>query len=232
MTPAVRKAPLRTPWKCHSAGISLAISLIEVMLMCQGRLFVTRLFALTLLLILSACGQQSGAPRWASFPVPLYADSTVMNNEQKLTDLKEAMSFWESKSGRKLFDFRGTYQSKTAPFKGSNERPEQVVANVIFFQSPWPHAANVIGETVVSLSGSRIMNAMIRINGEVPFCEGDCVGDFARSSQKKNFAHELGHFLGLEHVQDVEDVMNPVIQPGGSLAKIEVDMEALAKVTQ
>jgi hypothetical protein len=201
-------------------------------MMCQGRLFATRLFALTLSLILSACGQQSGVPRWASFPVPLYADSTLMSSEQKLTDLHEAMSFWESKSGRKLFDFRGVYLSKSAPFKGSNERPEQVTANVIFFQTPWPHAPNVIGETVVSLSGNRIQNAMIRINGEVPFCEGDCVGDFARSSQKKNFAHELGHFLGLEHVQDVEDVMNPVIQPGGSLTQIEVDHEALARVTQ
>jgi hypothetical protein len=202
------------------------------MMMCQGRLFATRCFTLTFLLILSACGQKNGVPRWNSFPVPLYADSTVMSSEQKLTDLKEAMNFWEQKSGKKLFDFRGAYLSKSAPFKGSNEHPDQVVANVLFFQSPWPHPANVIGETVVSFSGSEIQNAMIRINGEAPFCEGDCIGDFARSSQKKNFAHELGHFLGLEHVQDVTDVMNPVIQPGGSLTRVSVNLEALTKVTE
>ena len=189
-------------------------------MMCQGRL-VAPLFVLISILI-TACGQTPSNSRWQSFPVTIYADSSAINTADKQSDLNDAMNFWEEKAGKKLFNFKGQY-SGPQPYSGSITDPGTVLDNVIFFQNPWPLTPNIIGQTLVSASGGSIQNAMVMINGEANFCTGDCTGQPDSNSQRKNFTHELGHFLGLQHVQDVTNVMYPVIQPGGSLTNVTID---------
>ena len=71
---------------------------------------------------------------------------------------------------------------------------------------------------------------MIMINPDVPFCSGDCVGQYYANSARKNLAHELGHFIGLQHISDVNNVMYPVLQPGGTLDSVSIDQTALAEL--
>ena len=200
-------------------------------MMCQGRLVAPLIVLIAFSTLTTACGQASGNARWASFPVAIYADSTAINTTDKQSDLQDAMAFWEEKAGKKLFDYKGEY-SGAQPYTGSLTNPGTVVANVIFFQNPWPLQQNIIGQTLVSTSNNEIQNAMVMINGEASFCSGDCVGQSDNNSQRKNFTHELGHFLGLQHSQDIKDVMYPVIQPGGALSDVTFDITTLTKLTQ
>lgn len=173
-----------------------------------------------LLLFSAGCGQ--GVTKWNSFPVPIYADSTVTSNANAMSDLQDAMNFWEDKAGKQLFDYKGEYSGST-PYSGSPLNPGTVNNNVILFQSPWPLAEDVIGRTTVTSDGNTIQNALVQINGDIQYCTGDCTGVTGLNSERRDMAHELGHFIGLQHVTDITNIMYPVIQPGGTLNNLKID---------
>jgi len=147
----------------------------------------------------------------------------VVATPEAQADFQDAMKFWEEKAGQTLFDYRGIWNSSSSPYTGTPDNPGSITNNVIFFQNPWPAPINVIGQTVVTANDSAIQHAMIMINPNGNFCTGDCIGQDGMNSERKNFAHELGHFLGLTHVQDISNVMYPVIQPGASLTDVTID---------
>src|SRR4051794_12058102 len=89
------------------------------------------------------CAKKEG---WASFPVLLYADHATTSSSLRTADLSAALEFWETKAGRKLFDFRGEWKDGT-PYTGSVKNIESVRANVILFVDPWPFALNIAGQT-------------------------------------------------------------------------------------
>ena len=149
-----------------------------------------------------------------------------MSTPQAQQDLQDAMAFWEQKAGKTLFDYKGIWDN-SQPYTGTPDAPGTITNNVIFFQNPWPASQNIIGQTIVSTVSSDIQHAMIMINPDAAFCPGDCVGEPTINSSRKNLTHELGHFLGLAHVQDVNNVMYPVMQPGGSLDSVTIDQVAL-----
>jgi hypothetical protein len=140
------------------------------------------------------------------------------------------MSFWEQKAGQHLFDYKGAWSGNSQPYTGTPANPGTVLENVIFFQSPWHTSSNIIGQTVVTSLDDKIQHAMIMINPYAEFCSGDCEGRNYANSARKNFAHELGHFLGLKHHTDVDNVMYPVLQPGGSLSSVSIDETALLEL--
>ena len=197
---------------------------------CQGRLFVV----LALLLVVSGCakdnGQNSGnANGWNTFPVPIYAGASLAASPSAASDLNDAMAFWEAKAGRKLFNLQGAW-SAGAPYTGTSAAVGTITTNVILFQSPWPYAANLAGLTTTNTTGTQIDGAVVMINSATPMCSGDCLG-VEETSQRKTFTHELGHFLGLPHVQDTNNIMYPQIQLGGTLDGVVVDQNALAALT-
>lgn len=180
-------------------------------------------------LILSGCAK-NGATRWPSLPVAIYADSAIVATKDAQNDLQDAMTFWEQKAGRKVFNYQGVWTSSSQPYTGTADNPGTILSNVIFFQNPWPTTQNVIGQTVVTSLAEEIQHAMIMINPDAPFCTGDCVGQYYSNSARKNLAHELGHFIGLKHISDTSNVMYPVLQPGGVLDSVTVDETALIEL--
>lgn len=179
--------------------------------------------------ITSGCAK-NGATRWASLPVPVYSDASIVATPESQADLLEAMNFWEVKVGKKLFEYKGIWNSSAQPYTGTPSDPGTILANVIFFQSPWHASSNIIGQTVVTSFEERIQNAMIMINPYAEFCTGDCEGRYYANSARKNLAHELGHFLGLKHHNDVNNVMYPVLQPGGAMDGVSIDETALMEL--
>ena len=195
-------------------------------MICQDRLFV-----LVLLLLISACGKAKDGPtRWSSFPVAIYTDQNISSSPAAATDFNDAMAFWEGKAGRKLFDFKGTWDPSKAPYSGPDTSPTKIFGNVVFLQNPWDLGQTTAGETIVMSSSGEIDNSMVMINPNMQYCNGDCVGS-GNTSQRKVFTHELGHFLGLNHVQDTANIMNPEVTPGGSLTDEQVDQATLRQLT-
>ena len=201
---------------------------------CQGRLF--SLLAL-LLLVVSGCAKDNSkngngsSNGWSSFPVPIYASANVVASPSATSDFNDAMAFWEAKAGRKLFDFKGAWNQSSAPYTGTAGAPGTITSNVLLFQNPWPYAGNLAGVTTVNTTGTQIDGAVVMINTTTPMCAGDCISGLGDTSERKTIAHELGHFLGLPHVQDVTNIMYPQVQAGGSLDSVVVDTAALQALT-
>ena len=182
-----------------------------------------------LLILLTACG--NGRQGWASFPVPIYSSSSLLSTPQAQSDFKDAMAFWEAKVGKPVFEYKGAWDTSQAAYTGTVDNPSSIVGNVIFMQNPWPFPTNVVGETTVHSENQEIKGALVMINPSTQFCGGDCVGQPGNiTSQRKTFTHELGHFIGLVHIQDVNDIMYPNATAGGSLDGLTVDAAALSKV--
>ena len=187
------------------------------------------LLSLFFALLTSGCAKNN-TTRWASLPVAVYSDSSIVGTSASQADLQDAMNFWEQKAGRKLFEYKGVWNSKSLPYTGTASNPGTILENVIFFQNPWPSTSNIIGQTVVTSLDTEIQHAMIMINPYAEFCNGDCIGQDYANSARKNLAHELGHFLGLKHHTDSNNVMYPILQSGGSMNGVGIDETALSEL--
>jgi hypothetical protein len=182
--------------------------------------------------VLTGCAKEKqSSSGWPSFPVSIYTDPQVVATNANLEDFYAAMEFWEAGAGRKLFDYKGDWTG-SQPFSGSPGHPVGIQANVVLFQSPWPFGANTAGMTTVESSDGAYKGAVVMINPDIPVCTGDCSGEYSRTSEQKLLAHELGHFLGLQHTQDPQDIMYPSLAPGGSLQAVSVNKAALSQVVR
>ena len=191
----------------------------------QGRLVAVLLFSL----FFAGCGKNRAS--WNSFPVAIYADSTITSSTHLMSDFQDAMGFWESKAGKKLFDFKGTWSGQNPPYSGTADNPSNLLGNVIFYQNPWPFASNVAGRTTVFKNDQDIQAAIIMINPDLSYCSSTCLNAVNQTSSRRDFAHELGHFIGLDHTQDSNNIMYPELQPGGALDGMAIDQNTLDQVT-
>lgn len=193
-----------------------------------------RLLAVLLVLVLatlSGCGSDESA-RWKTFPIAVYMDPALAANPDADADFRTAIVFWESKVGKQLFEYRGTWTGG-APYAGNPVSPSAIFANVVLILNPWAFPANTVGQTVVNTDDNKKIEAsIIMINPGARYCAGDCLSGGSGPSQRKLFAHELGHFLGLGHTGSTADIMFPDLQPGASLAGVSVDIDALHEATK
>lgn len=178
----------------------------------------------------TACGSKKkndeGPARWEAFPVTIYTDPVLVPNAQAQQDFAEAMSYWERTTGMHLFDYRGTWNGS------AYNNGDSVSQNALYLQSPWSYASNIAAQTVVLSRENKIEGAVIMVNPNTDFCPGDCHGQMSRTSSKKVFAHELGHFIGLGHNNDTGNIMYPDALPGGEINGLQVDVKELAKLVQ
>ncbi len=202
-----------------------------------------RLGTLLLLSLLLGFGCSSDNPststtiRWPVMPVTLYASSSFLTDSASTNDLHQAMTFWEQKAGKTLFNFQGAWsgdptQTNTI-VSGDLTNPTSIYVNLLFIPDTWPFDETFAGKTAVNYENNVIQHSIVMLNKNITYCHADCndIGDIGLVSEQRAIAHELGHFLGFPHTTDISNIMYPTIQPGGSLTNESVDMGLLQALT-
>lgn len=186
-----------------------------------------QIIALSLLLLSCAKEKPKSASGWSQFPVAIYTDSEIGSTEDGRSDFLAAVNYWEASAGQKLFDYKGVWSGGDTPYSGDITKPTSIKANTIFFQNPWPYDANVAGMTTILSTNGAFNGALITLNPRLDLCAGDCGGESFRTSRQRLIAHELGHFIGLSHTEEVGNIMYPSLNPGGSLAQDRINIATL-----
>jgi hypothetical protein len=177
---------------------------------------------------LLACGDKHGASvgqslesqisgQWSQLPVVLTVDDEIANDSAMMDDVRAAAAFWEVAAQKSLFNLQLGWNGPVPPFSGTYEEPTSVQTNLLFFVDPWPYAASIKGHTVVNEENHIFTSGVVYLQHQ-DYCIGECDADFSRISFRRLVAHELGHFLGLKHSPDPNDVMYADIAAGASLS--------------
>lgn len=166
-----------------------------------------------------------GQARWLQFPVDIYVEDRIVNSPAE-ADVLAALAFWEAKTSRKLFNYRGAVSS---PVSGGRNlvNPMAAPVNQAFFQSPWPYENNMLALNMRVEQNGAIQRSLITINDNYLFCYGECTNDPAVGFRKV-LTHELGHFLGFDHHASPRNVMYAFYQPSVGMAEYEVDWAMIA----
>ena len=175
---------------------------------------------------------------WARTPIKFYADKTITDEQYK--GVLDAMEVWNQEFDRPVFEligrtgdtkglpaprlnaegrvisdgYNGIYRVEKAVFANTSEKDEQA-------------------RTSISYRGDFIYEADILIDGSEQFYYQDLA---TQASDKKIqfkslLIHELGHVLGLGHVEiaGVESVMYPKLQFGQLRNELgDIDRDSLA----
>ena len=200
------------------------------------------LYILFLAGILSACGdkkkneivsQNYSEYTWASFPVEVFASREIAAKKELEKELVDAMQFWEEKAGHSIFLYKGEWTGDR-PYAGKGSAPNAILANVIMFLDPWEFRREVAANTIIHAVNKKIQHSLVFINPHLGFCTGDCLdadeNPIRRPSLRKTLAHELGHFMGLDHTDDKQDIMYPLLQAGASLKEVRVNPKHLRRI--
>jgi len=192
------------------------------------KFLVSIVFAIAVAALTQACGKKANPQpepachfqqnsygqrvSWSITPVTMYADLSLTSDQ--VTSLQDAMDIWnkalsDHRGGKPLFVFGGVLQSQVG-LKTDGQ-------NVVSVTSNWTGDSTEQAETLLTWADTMITEADIRVNGLKPLSASD-VTQSNEIDMVALFVHELGHVLGLVHIQPSEDepytVMNPYLARG------------------
>ncbi len=207
----------------------------------RQRGFLSFITLVILALLLQACGRGFEAQEACNFllnnnsqrvswkarlPVRLHIHQSVPTQYYRPIEL--AVEHWnQSHPEQKLFEIVGYGTT-------GSSRPTRDGHNVIYWLTTWdqPHSREQ-GRTTLHWAGSQILEADIAINAEPgrhSFYAGD--EEYLMGPHQVDFKslmiHELGHALGMAHMQSPGSVMSPYLASGVSRRELgEADVHSL-----
>ncbi|MBX9704230.1 MAG: matrixin family metalloprotease [Silvanigrellaceae bacterium] len=192
----------------------------------------------------SLSGIHSSSGWGSELPITVYiSEQIISENPDLVTQIQAAMNTWEKAVGKTLFNFNATL---TTSLKGNDftslYQPLNETFNGLYFDFNWiantGKTSAVLATTIWGNSASDsslIVQADIRFNHSF-YVFGNALtdqnqGDLTIVDMQSLATHELGHFLGLNHTQDLDptqalydpySVMLPsmFIGPGNVVRKI------------
>ncbi len=140
-----------------------------------------------------------------NYPIIVYASESFP--EEYIPTLKRSLDTWVSATGKPLFKFGGKSTE-------SGSTPKQDLKNIIYWMNSWSdEKASEQGLTTLFWIGDQIREADIRINHK----NYNFYIDEPRATKDVHLqsliTHELGHVLGLKHIDNTESVMETFLSP-------------------
>ncbi|MBY0316238.1 MAG: hypothetical protein K2Q26_11995 [Bdellovibrionales bacterium] len=145
--------------------------------------------------------QQNGYKQrvsWATLPVTLYADASM--SEDQVMAVTKAIEIWNDGlrlqlNGQSAFVFGGALAESIGLAEDRR--------NVISVTQNWDRDSSEQAETLLIWRGTHIYDADIRLNGEKPLSAANLV-EVNQLDVVALLVHELGHVLGLAHIESNE----------------------------
>lgn len=180
---------------------------------------------------------------WTKLPIDFKIGAHL--SKAQYDQLVTAMKTWETATGKKLFNFSGRQNIDGDSFKDLySSLPDRINGN--YLDNDWAKTAKpdeVLATTIwdnASGAASKIETADIRFNTQ-HYLIGDSLQLRAKEKQEvvdmESLAlHELGHFLGLSHMDSKHDalsIMNPQLFIGEGLTSRRLskgDIERVQKI--
>lgn len=100
--------------------------------------------------------------------------------------IENAVNTWNKAAGRKVLNYKGI----GTPFN-------------VTITSPWPYSEEQTARTTITWQSAYILNSYIELNPH-----------YYRVDVESLMVHELGHFLGMAHNDDIDSVMYKYLNSG------------------
>lgn len=184
------------------------------------------------------------ADGWQILPIPFKTGFTL-NADQKM-GLKECIDIWETAVGKKLFKYLGPDNKDGDSFSDLYSSLTDTT-NGHYLDQDWDKTgkSNMVLATTIwdtsSQNRDQILTADIRFNTQ-HYIIGDAFTIIPDSDENREVVdmttlclHELGHMLGLTHVDKKYDhlsIMNPTIYIGEGLANRNLSCGDVKRIQQ
>lgn len=172
---------------------------------------------------------------WARLPVQFYAAPSI--SDRQFHVIREAMQVWNDHFDQPVFEMIGRAPQLPAPRINSDGKVASDGFNGLYIASPDDFEKSPFRDeqarASISFRGDFIHECDILVDSSEDFFYEN---EKSRMSQgrihfKSLVVHELGHCLGLDHIEEMDSVMAPILPPGFNPSRVELsetDSESLA----
>ncbi|MCC6137571.1 MAG: hypothetical protein IT287_02995 [Bdellovibrionaceae bacterium] len=136
---------------------------------------------------------------WHKLPVRLKAHTSL--SEPQVQALREAIEVWNTIRAKEWGTTQNFFELSHETHTGVGYVADN--QSVVSLSTDWSENAREQAETVLMWEGNRIVEADIRLNGNKPLSTADPLGE-NDIDLVALYVHELGHVLGLLHIDVAE----------------------------